>query len=66
MLDLTRMTNIPSPLFRIFRHGTMGLKHLSPANNMIKLKLSANLSVVKGLIQLVSPLNDCFIAETQD
>ena len=44
----------------------MGLDHLYPANNMIRLRLSANLPAVKGLIQSASPLNDCFIAETQD
>ena len=44
----------------------MNLEHLYPANNMIRLGLSANLPAVKGLIQSASPVNDCCIAETQD
>ena len=50
--------------FRIFRHGNMDLEHLCLENNMTR--LSANLPAIKGLIQSASPLNDCFIAETQD
>ena len=42
----------------------MDLEHLHDANNMIKLRLSDNLSAAKGLIQLISPLNDCFNALT--
>ena len=42
----------------------MDYEHLYPANNMIMLRLSANLPEVKGLIQSASLLNDCFIAET--
>ena len=41
-----------------------GLGALISCNNMIRLTLSVNLSAVKGLIQSASPLNDCFIAET--
>ena len=52
--------------FRIFKHRTMDLEHLHPANNMNRLWLSANLPAVKGLIQSASPLNNCFIVETQD
>ena len=43
----------------------MYLEHLYPANNMIRLRLSANLPTVKKLIQSVSPLNVCFISETK-
>ena len=32
----------------------MNLEHLYPANNMIRLRLSANLPAVKGLIQSAS------------
>ena len=41
----------------------MDLEHLYPANNMIRLRINANLLAVKRLIQSASPLNDCFIAE---
>ena len=41
----------------------MDLEHFYPANNMIRLRLNANLPAVKGLIQSAPPLNDCFIAE---
>ena len=41
----------------------MDVEHLSTANNTIRLRLIANLSAVKELIQSISPLNDCFNAE---
>ena len=38
----------------------MDLEHLYPANNMIRLRLSANFPAVKGLIQSAS-LNDVLL-----
>ena len=41
--------------FKVFKHGTMDLlEHLYPVNNMIRLKLNANLPAVKTLIQTAS------------
>ena len=49
LLNLTR--TFLSCYFKIFKHGTMDLEHLYPVNNTIRLRLSANLPAVKGLIQ---------------
>ena len=40
--------------FKVFKYGTMDLEHLYPVNNMIRLRLNANLPAVKALIQTAS------------